>query len=217
MKLTFSLRDHPRTRSSQPSRWGHAFWLLACPLCCCSKQSFDRLVGYALADLLACLLALFSRHRLCNLPQLSQCYKAGRKWLVTGTPFSTSLDQLMCQADLIGHKTEGARIDEFMAGVPRAGWVAPQLPHPAWSYGYRRTPQTAPKDRMTNEAIVERLRSVMIRHTKVRLTRSNRPPLCPELLLLLTASGPIPLPKGATHRRRGGARAPRCGHGDVVA
>ena len=84
-------------------------------------------------------------------------YIAPRKWCVTGTPFSTSLEQLAEQARLLGHYDEGIRVKEFVHGRPRADWNPPV---------HWRNRATRPTDRLTNEEIVDQLRSAMIRHTK---------------------------------------------------
>ena len=93
-------------------------------------------------------------------------YQAGRKWLVTGTPFSTGLDQLMNQADLIGHLTRGARVAEMQVGIARPNWVKPPCPAYYTASQWAQFGPEAPCDKMKNEAITDRLRSVMIRHTK---------------------------------------------------
>ena len=99
-------------------------------------------------------------------------YHAERKWLVTGTPFSTSLEQLACQAELLGHTMRGIHVHEFTKGIVRPNWTAPPVPdyvrnNPRLMKHYRRNHRdTPPHDRMSNEAVIDRLRSVMIRHTK---------------------------------------------------
>ena len=98
-------------------------------------------------------------------------YQAGRKWLVTGTPFSTGLDQLMNQADLIGHLTHGARIGEMQSGIARDGWFKPPCPSRYTVSQCTRFGPPPPCDQMKNEAIVNRLRSVIIRHTKAQQQR----------------------------------------------
>ena len=75
----------------------------------------------------------------------------------------------MCQADLIGHLTRGARIEEMIDGIKRPGWVTPPNPYPhrytndEWA---KVAEYQQPKDSMKNEAILERLRSIVIRHSK---------------------------------------------------
>jgi hypothetical protein len=97
-------------------------------------------------------------------------YSADRKWLVTGTPFSTGLDQLVGQAEVIGHLDAGCRVDDMIHGIPRAGWQPPPMPAYLGNSAYRRNryriTHVRPRDRMTNEDIVERLRCAMVRHTK---------------------------------------------------
>ena len=43
-----------------------------------------------------------------------QAYKAGRKWCVTGTPFSSTFKQLECQAMFLGHWDRGIKVEEFL-------------------------------------------------------------------------------------------------------
>lgn len=43
-------------------------------------------------------------------------YKATYKWAVTGTPISTSLNQLQCQAMLLGHHQKGIQVDSILFG-----------------------------------------------------------------------------------------------------
>jgi hypothetical protein len=97
-----------------------------------------------------------------KLKALSQ-YMAARKWCVTGTPFSTSLEQLKDQAELIGHYDGGIKVHEFLYGRPRPNWTPPP-PRPGGYSRWQR--QSRPLDKLSNEAIVELLRAVMIRHTK---------------------------------------------------
>lgn len=92
-------------------------------------------------------------------------YTAARKWLVTGTPFSTGLEQLREQAMLLGHWDGGVAVNEMIHGLPRAGWQ----PTSRWSYSHRR-----PMDRLPNDEIVDRLRAVMIRQYAPRHPRRPR-------------------------------------------
>lgn len=112
-------------------------------------------------------------------------YQAGKVWLVTGTPFSTELRQLVNQAQLLGQYEDGVRLRELFEGQwdPRTRW--PPQPgdgiYPRYQmysqgsqgyYGYGvNTPaqverQVRPRVDLTNDAVVDRMRSVMIRHTK---------------------------------------------------
>ena len=90
-------------------------------------------------------------------------YVAGRKWCVTGTPFSTSLDQLAEQAQLIGHWDGGIKVEEFLRGRPRAGWVPPVHMNNSYHQAMGSRP---PLDRLKNEEIVDMLKTAMVRHTK---------------------------------------------------
>jgi len=90
-----------------------------------------------------------------------QLYSAHSTWLVTGTPFSTSLGQLSKQAELLGHFKGGVRVMDMVYGKVQDGqadlWCGPA--NRRYLQTYNRTP-------LPNEAVVEGLRKVMIRHTK---------------------------------------------------
>jgi len=71
-------------------------------------------------------------------------YHTNNLWLVTGTPFSTSLGQLKTQANLLGHAYHGLKVAETWA-----------------------TRATHPRGPMTdNPEVVERLKKLMIKHSK---------------------------------------------------
>ena len=95
-----------------------------------------------------------------KLPTL-QLYSPRSMWLVTGTPFSTSLGQLTKQAQLLGQYEGGVRVMDLIHGTLRPGhsniWHG-RAPNRTIA-GYNR-------DQMENEQVVAALRKIMIRHTK---------------------------------------------------
>ena len=100
-------------------------------------------------------------------------------WLVTGTPFSTSLEQLKNQASVLGHNVDGLQLkrgklrDAALAPQPlEAPGPSPPPPKPspptpcpfatrkdAWRPAYSSLA-------IDNDEVVDRLKKVMIRHTK---------------------------------------------------
>ena len=123
-------------------------------------------------------------------------YRAGLVWLVTGTPFSTSLRQLTSQAQLLGQYDSGVRLCEIHSGIWKANVRWPPQPgdqlyqlYTQYANGYHYNYMTGraytdeeneerlrPKDDMPNDMAVDRLRSVMIRHTKKMRSASAFPP-----------------------------------------
>jgi hypothetical protein len=85
-------------------------------------------------------------------------YQAKYAWCVTGTPFSTSLRQLLPQAKLLGQDEAGIGVNDLVNGRKRAGWVPPSSSS-MWKNHW-------PRDTVKNDEITTLLRTVMIRHTK---------------------------------------------------
>ena len=85
-------------------------------------------------------------------------YQATHAWCVTGTPFSTSLRQLLPQAKLLGQDEAGICVNDFVNGRKRAGWVPPSSGS-AWKNHW-------PRDTVKNDEVTALLRKAMIRHTK---------------------------------------------------
>jgi len=71
-------------------------------------------------------------------------YNTNNLWLVTGTPFSTSLSQLKTQANLLGHAYHGLKVAE------------------TWERAHRHDDKLI----MDNPDVVERLKKLMIKHSK---------------------------------------------------
>ena len=100
-------------------------------------------------------------------------------WLVTGTPFSTSLYQLRNQASVLGHNVDGLQLKR---GKLRDAALAPQPPEapgPSPPPPKPSPPTPCPfatrKDTwgplystvgLDNDEVVDRLKKIMIRHTK---------------------------------------------------
>ena len=85
-------------------------------------------------------------------------YQAKYAWCVTGTPFSTSLRQLLPQAKLLGQDEAGICVNDFVNGRKRAGWVPPSSGS-VWKNHW-------PRDTVKNDEVTALLRKAMIRHTK---------------------------------------------------
>ena len=102
-----------------------------------------------------------------KLGTLSQ-YQASFVWLVTGTPFTSSLTQLTNQARLLGQWLDGVKLAEIETGVPDPNASWPPKPGDRSYSSYVAYPNSFPRPRvdMPNATVVERLRKVMIRHTK---------------------------------------------------
>jgi superfamily II DNA or RNA helicase len=105
-----------------------------------------------------------------KLNYLSQ-YQTSLMWLVTATPISTDLRQLTNQAHLLGQWEHGLKLKEISHGIISVPW--PPKPgdsnYPMWQIctNQGRDPETAaPKRQVKNEELVERLRKLIIRHTK---------------------------------------------------
>ena len=118
------------------------------------------------------LLAQSSSTTASKLGALSE-YQADSVWLVTGTPFSTDLKQLRNQAKLLGQYDDGVKLKHIYDGVPENITWPPQQGDPEYNYYMAVTqqglfPERAPHPvvDMQNEEVVERLRKLMIRHTK---------------------------------------------------
>ena len=79
-------------------------------------------------------------------------YKSNYTWLVTGTPFSTGLAQLHEQTQILGQLNTGARLSEL--------WQGARVPNKVDTFG-------RPARRvLSNEEVVDKLKTIMIRHTK---------------------------------------------------
>ena len=80
-------------------------------------------------------------------------YRPDFMWCVTGTPFSHSLAQLSTQAMMLGQWSSGAHLDRLVNAVE---FTPPQHDPPM------------PHERhlVSNQAIVDKLKTLMIRHTK---------------------------------------------------
>ena len=105
-------------------------------------------------------------------------YQTSNVWLVTGTPFSTSLNQLKYQACVLGHSLDGLQLKRGKlrdATVASAHGARPSPPPPklspltsppfatrkdVWKNSYSGPPQ------LDNDEVVDRLKKIMIRHTK---------------------------------------------------
>ena len=77
-------------------------------------------------------------------------YRAKNMWLVTGTPFTTSLDQLEPQARMLGQWDRGVLLRECVSRPVPLGLLL---------WGTNVEP-------LSNEVVVDKLRKLMIRHTK---------------------------------------------------
>ena len=105
-----------------------------------------------------------------KLNYLSQ-YQTSLMWLVTATPISTDLRQLTNQAHLLGQWEHGLKLKEISNGIISIPWP-PKLGdsnYPIWKTftDMGRDPESiAPRRQVQNEELVERLRKLIIRHTK---------------------------------------------------
>ena len=101
-----------------------------------------------------------------------QGYQATLKWAVTGTPCSMGLSQLNGQAKLLGLWEDGIQVGSFAEGDPDEDWTPPTPPESLEGKKRERWVSIReayrPRTPITNQEVVDRLRSAMIRHTKVR-------------------------------------------------
>ena len=84
-------------------------------------------------------------------------FQAPNVWAVTGTPFTSSLNQLRVQSTFLGQADHGINVGEIIDGV--ANPVQPGVRSP-----------------LANDEVVSRLRKLMMRHTKVARVRALTSP-----------------------------------------
>ena len=78
-------------------------------------------------------------------------------WCVTGTPFSHSLEQLETQARLVGHWKHGLNVSDLLRKCKQA--------KSGEQYGWDHF-NNAPRLTITNQQVADKLKQVMIRHSK---------------------------------------------------
>ena len=78
-------------------------------------------------------------------------------WCVTGTPFSHSLEQLETQARLVGQWKHGLNVSDLLRKCKQA--------KSGEQYGWDHF-NNAPRLTITNQQVADKLKQVMIRHSK---------------------------------------------------
>ena len=81
-------------------------------------------------------------------------------WCVTGTPFSHSLEQLETQARLVGHWKHGLNLSSLLREC--------KLYESGAQCGWDRVNHNKPRLATTNQQVADKLKQVMIRHSKAQ-------------------------------------------------